>query len=68
LADVDARRVNAALNELIELARAKPEAPAPAGGSVRLALGDIAENLEGTNCDPRLVERIDAVLADLPAS
>jgi hypothetical protein len=30
------------------------------------ALGAIAEDLEGTNCDSRLVARIDARLAALP--
>ncbi len=39
----------------------------PGGTTPRLALGDIAENLEGTNCDPRLVAQIDEALATLPA-
>ena len=31
-----------------------------------LFLGDLAEDLEGSNCDQRLVERIDQALATLP--
>ena len=31
-----------------------------------LFLGDLAEDLEGSNCDPRLVARIDQGLAALP--
>jgi hypothetical protein len=63
----DMQRVNAALDELAELAAAEPGAEMVDGTTPRLALGDIAENLEGTNCDPRLVARIDEALADLPA-
>jgi hypothetical protein len=62
----DLEAVTEALDELGALAEEKPEAETPDGASVRLALGDIAENLEGTNCDPRLVERIDTILAGLP--
>ena len=58
-------RVNAAIEELAGLAAEKPDAETPDGISARLALGDIAENLEGTNCDNRLVERINAELAEL---
>ena len=60
------QRVTGALEGLAALARAKPEAPAPGGSSPRLALGDIAEDLEGTNCDSRLVRRIDQALATIP--
>ena len=60
-------RATAALDELAELAADQPEAEAEDGSTPRLALGDIAENLEGTNCDPRLVARIDQALAGLPA-
>lgn len=58
-------RVNAAIDELATLAAENPEAETADGISARLALGDIAENLEGTNCDNRLVERIDQRLAGL---
>jgi hypothetical protein len=62
----DLERVTAALDELAELASRQPEAQTDDGTTPRLALGDIAENLEGTNCDPRLVARIDEALAMLP--
>lgn len=59
-------RASAALDRLGELAEAKPEAQLNDGTEVRLALGDIAEDLEGTNCDQGLVEMIEARLAELP--
>ena len=62
----DLERVTSALERLAALAQAKPEAETGDGATVRLALGDIAENLEGTNCDERLVELIDSRLAELP--
>jgi hypothetical protein len=63
----DFERVTAALDRLGTLAAQQPGAEAEHGTTPRLALGDIAENLEGTNCDPRLVARIDEALAELPA-
>jgi hypothetical protein len=61
----DYERVTAAIDGLAELAAREPEAEAPDGSTPRLALGDIAENLEGTNCDQRLVDRIDQALSEL---
>jgi hypothetical protein len=62
----DLREVDDALVALARLAARRPEAESAAGVTPRLALGDIAENLEGTNCDQRLVARIDSLLAGLP--
>jgi hypothetical protein len=62
----DLRAVDDALVALGGLAARKPEAESAAGVTPRLALGDIAENLEGTNCDARLVARIDSILTGLP--
>ncbi len=64
-ATVNPTPVRRALDQLAALAQRKPEAETPDGASVRLALGDIAEDLEGTNCDSQLVARIDALLAEL---
>ena len=61
-------RVTAQVERLAALARTKPLAPAPDGSTPRFALGDIAEDLEGSNCDPRLARRIDEALAALPPS
>jgi hypothetical protein len=58
-------RAFAATDRLIELARRKPAAPT-GGLAMGLFLGDLAEDLEGANCDQRLVERIDQALATLP--
>jgi hypothetical protein len=59
-------RAFAATDRLIELAREKPAARVEPGVDTELFLGDLAEDLEGSNCDPRLVERIDQGLATLP--
>ena len=59
-------RAFAATDRLIELASEKPAAPLDAGLEMGLFLGDLAEDLEGSNCDSRLVERIDQALATLP--
>jgi hypothetical protein len=59
-------RAFAATDRLIELARDKPAARVETGEDMGLFLGDLAEDLEGSNCDPRLVERIDQGLAALP--
>jgi hypothetical protein len=59
-------RAFAATDRLIELAREKPAARVQPGVDTELFLGDLAEDLEGSNCDPRLVERIDQALATLP--
>jgi hypothetical protein len=34
---------------------------------VRLFVGDLAENLEGANCDPTIVEHLDAGLSSISA-
>jgi len=62
----EASRAFAATDRLIELARAKPAASIENGEEIELFLGDLAEDLEGSNCDSRLVERIDQTLATLP--
>jgi hypothetical protein len=59
-------RAFAATDRLIELAQEKPAAPLETGVEMGLFLGDLAEDLEGSNCDSRLVERIDQGLATLP--
>ncbi|MEK6328375.1 MAG: hypothetical protein AABM66_12770 [Actinomycetota bacterium] len=59
-------RALAATDRLVELARSKPAASLDSGGDMRLFLGDLAEDLEGSNCDVRLVQRIDQALATLP--
>ena len=59
-------RAFTATDRLIELAREKPAAPVETGVEMGLFLGDLAEDLEGSNCDSRLVERIDQGLATLP--
>jgi hypothetical protein len=59
-------RAFAATDRLIDLARRKPAATYETGVEMGLFLGDLAEDLEGSNCDARLVERIDQSLATLP--
>ena len=59
-------RAFAATDRLIELASEKPAAPLENGERMGLFLGDLAEDLEGSNCDPRLVQLIEQALATLP--
>jgi hypothetical protein len=62
----DQVRAFAATDRLIELAQEKPAARLETGVDMGLFLGDLAEDLEGSNCDPRLVERLDQGLETLP--
>lgn len=55
------------LGRLADRAELSPEETISDGSTARLALGDLAENLEGTNCDSRLVELINERLAELPS-
>lgn len=59
-------RAFAAADALVALAAAKPTAPVDAGQDLRLLVSDVVENLEGSNCDPRLVGRLEAGLARIP--
>jgi hypothetical protein len=56
-----------AVDALIDLAAAKPEARLRPGVEVRLYVGDLTENLEGANCDPLILGRLQEGLAALPA-
>ena len=61
-------RSYAAVDRLASIARAKPAATyAQSGRNVRELLGDIAEDLEGSNCAENVVKRIDQARATLPA-
>jgi hypothetical protein len=55
-----------AVDALLELASEKPDARLSAGADVRLFVGDLTENLEGANCDPGVIARLDQGLAALP--
>lgn len=58
-------RATHAIDRLIALGREKPAAEVGAGADLRLFLGDLAEDFEGLNCDPRLLNRIERGLAAL---
>jgi hypothetical protein len=61
-------RAYGAVDRLAEIARTKPAATqGPTGETVRDLLGDIAEDLQGSNCAENVVARIDQILAALPA-
>lgn len=59
-------RAFAAADALIALAAEKPTAPLGAGQDTRLFLSDTIENLEGSNCDPRMIARLSEGLAQIP--
>jgi hypothetical protein len=57
-----------AADRLVGLAAAKPTAPLGAGQDLRLFVSDVVENLEGSNCDPRMTARLERGLARIPRS
>jgi hypothetical protein len=64
----DTAQAYSAVDRLAGIARVKPTATQPlAGRTVRELLGDLAEDLEGSNCAPNVVQRINQALAALPA-
>ena len=59
-------RADAAADRLVAVVRANPRADLGAGQDLRLFLADVIENLEGSNCDPRMIERLERGLATVP--
>jgi hypothetical protein len=57
-----------AADELVALAADKPTAPYGPGQDLRLFVSDVVENLEGSNCDPRMIARLEQGLAEIPVS
>jgi hypothetical protein len=55
-----------AAGRLVALAARKPAAPLGAGQDLRLFVSDVVENLEGSNCDPRMIARLERGLARIP--
>ena len=62
----DRARAFAAVDSLIKLASEKPAASVQPNVDLRLHVGDIAENLQGSNCDPAIITALDQGLATLP--
>jgi hypothetical protein len=56
-----------AVELLVRLAHEKPAAQVQVGVETGLFASDVAENLEGLNCDPRLVAELERGLASAPA-
>ncbi|HEV2811867.1 MAG TPA: hypothetical protein VGW10_01340 [Solirubrobacteraceae bacterium] len=61
------RRAFAAADALAALVARKPTAPVDVGQDLRLYLSDVVENLEGSNCDPRMVARLERALGAIDA-
>ena len=55
-----------AVETLIGVARRKPHAAYSTAETVRLVLGDVAEELEAINCAPDLERRLELAHASLP--
>lgn len=60
------RRAFEAARRLTTLAREKPYATTGPGSDVRLFVSDLIENLEGSNCDPRLISVLEQGLPAPP--
>jgi hypothetical protein len=58
----------AAADLLAGLVARKPRAELDVGQDLRLYLSDVIENLEGSNCDPRMITRLEQSLAEIRAS
>ena len=56
----------AAADALGSLAARKPTAEIDVGQDLRLFLSDLIENLEGSNCDPRMRARLEQALSAIP--
>lgn len=54
-----------AADDFVDIVRSKPTALIDEGQDLRLFLGDVIENLEGANCDPRMIVRLEEGLASL---
>lgn len=61
------REAFTAVDWLVRLAHEKPTARVQVGVETGLFASDVAENLEGLNCDPRLVARLEQGIANAPA-
>ena len=59
-------RAFAAADDFIALTREKPTALVDVGQDLRLFLADVIENLEGANCDERMVGRLERGLVSIP--
>ena len=55
-----------AARRLLALAAEKPGAPLGAGQDLRLFVSDVVENLQGSNCDPRMIDLLASGLAEIP--
>ena len=60
------QRAFEAADALAGLVASKPTAPVDVGQDLRLYLSDVVENLEGSNCDPRMVSRLEDALRAIP--
>lgn len=65
-APAEQARAFAAADRLVATVRANPRADLGAGQDMRLFLADVIENLEGSNCDPRMIDRLERGLATVP--
>ena len=61
------RRAFAAADELAALVARKPRSEVDVGQDLQLYLSDVIENLEGSNCDPRMIARLEKWLAGIRA-
>ena len=60
------RTAFAAADALAALVARKPNARVDVGQDLRLYLSDVVENLQGSNCDPRMLARLERALQAIP--
>jgi hypothetical protein len=62
----ETQRLENNLDELIALAKRKPEGRSRSEETTRQVLGDMAEDLEGSNCSGSFAQKLDRALEELP--
>jgi ketosteroid isomerase-like protein len=62
----ETQRVDDDLDELIALAKKKPEGRSQSEDTTRQVLGDMTEDLEGSHCSGSFAQKLDRALGELP--
>jgi hypothetical protein len=64
--EADLEQVDARLQALVQVGREKPSALSPSQRTIRESIGDLVEDVEGSNCSGPVQERLNTAIAELP--
>jgi hypothetical protein len=62
----DLEQVDARLGPLVAIGRERPAALSSSQRTVRESIGDLIEDVEGSNCSGPIQQRLDAAIAEIP--